>query len=225
MGVFVPALNAANIAMHFTDPNGDDQVNSFWVKNSAAWTGADMDTMLAAFHTWFDTGNGVQSYVKLMSHHCALNAITGRDMTTQHGLSHVYQTGLPDAGLAIVNAIEAGCTKAITSRTGLAGKSYRGRTFLIGVDVTKVATPEIGTIDATYCANAVLAFNSLITAVPAAVATCTLVVCSRFYQPGGPHTATLPRATAVLTPITSFGFHDLNVDFQRRRAPGHGRHN
>lgn len=225
MGVFIPAVNGLNVAMHFLDVNGDDQVNSFWVKRSIAWDAASINTMLGTFKTWFTTGDGTFTYQHKVAASVHLESVAGRDNTTQHSSSLIYQTGLPVAGLGGATAIEAGCSKAITHRTGLAGKSYRGRTFIVGVDATWVTSPQAGTIDASYMSDLLLAFNSLITTVTAADADATLVVCSRYYQPGGPKTPTVGRATALMTPITSFGFHDLNIDFQRRRAPGHGRRN
>jgi hypothetical protein len=224
MGVFVPAVNTLEVALHITDTTGDDNVNTFWVSRTAAWTPTLMDAMLSAFVFWFQNGDTVHTYQNAMSSSASLTSVTGRDFTTQHGMSRVYQTGLPVAGTGSANAIAAGTTKALTARTGLAGKSYRGRTFLAAVDALAVPDPDDGLITGTYVADAILAFNSLIPSVTSIDALAKLVVASRYYQPGGPNTPTVPRATAVLTPITSYGNHDLFVDFQRRRAPGHARH-
>jgi hypothetical protein len=159
-----------------------------------------------------------------MSNTCSLTAVKGRDLTTVAGISLVTNIDLPQAGLVAGPSIAAGLSKAITHRTGLAGKSFRGRTFMCGVDAAHVPIPESGKIDASYCANAVIAFTTLIARVAAELATAQLVVLSRYG--GAPPVAghSVPRATGVMTPITAFGYADLNVDFQRRRAPGHSRH-
>lgn len=224
MTAFVPAVNTAEIAMSFTDVTGDENINKFDVLRSSAWSATSLLNMMDAFITWFTAGNGSTSYQKLMSSSCALTAVKGRDLTTQHGLSLVTNTGLPIAGTGASSSIAAGLSKAVTHRTGLAGKSYRGRTFLAGIDSGAVPAPDSGEIDASYMSNVVNAFSALIEAVPAADAACTWVVLSRWYQPGGPNTPSVPRATGVMTPITSVGYATLNVDFQRRRAPGHARH-
>ena len=224
MAVFVPSVNGLKVALEFTDVTGDQNVNTFWVKNTAAWTATSADTMLDAFITWFHTLVSGESYQNLMSSDCSLVAVSGRDFTTQHGISIVTNTGLPLAGTGAAPAIAAGTTKAITARTGLAGKSYRGRTYLAGVESAAVPSAELGKINASYVNAAVTAFTALISDVTTAIATCTLIVNSQFYQPGGPNTPSVPRATAVQTPIIAFGYSDLNVDFQRRRAPGHARH-
>lgn len=222
--MFVPALNTMEVALHIKDVNGDDNVNTFWVKRTVAWTEAGMNTVLEAFTSWFETGDGTTSYGKNMSSVSSLESVTGRDFTTQHGFSVVNQVGLPYVGEGASTAVAAGLTKAITSRTGLAGKSYRGRTFLCSMEAAAIPTPENGQMDATHLTNFVLAFTPLIADVTSADADSTLVVASRYYQPGGPLTPTVPRATAVLTPVTSFGYASNNYDFQRRRAPGHARH-
>lgn len=219
MAAFIPALNTAEIAMSFTDYTGDENINKWNVQNSVPWTPVTLLSMMEAFITWWTTGDGGggHTYQKLVSNTCSLTAVKGRDLTTVNGISIVTNAGLPSAGLVAGPAIAAGTTKAVTHRTGLAGKSFRGRTFLVGVDATHVPTPESGKIDAAYMSNVILAFTPLIADVPANLATATLVVLSRY-------TNHLPRATGVMTPITAFGYADLNVDFQRRRAPGHARH-
>lgn len=223
MSVFVPALNTVQIQMQFSS-GGDTNENTFWVNRSAAWTLALMQTMCDAFITWYSAGGGGFSYHGLMSSDCSLTTVSARDFTTQHGFVLVDQSGLPVVGGHAVSQIQLGCTKSFTARTGLAGKNFRGRNFSIGIPTDQADAPDLGTVKASYCTQIVTAFNALLTAVTAADALAKVVVASRFYQPGGPNTPTVPRATAVLTPITAYGFHDLNVDFQRRRAPGHARH-
>jgi hypothetical protein len=223
---FIPALNTVEIALSFTDYTGDENINKFNVQNSVPWTAGTLLSMMDQFEDWFAVGDGGggHTYQKLMSNTCSLVAVKGRDLTTVSGISLVTNIDLPQAGTVAGPAVAAGTTKAITHRTGLAGKSFRGRTFLAGVDAAHVPIPESGKIDASYCSNAVLAFTSLIAAVTTELATATLVVLSRYggVAPVGGHS--VPRATGVMTPIIAFGYADLNVDFQRRRAPGHSRH-
>lgn len=224
MATFVPAVNVAEIAMSFTDVTGDENINKFDVLRSSPWTNTTLLAMMNAFTSWFTTGDGTHTYQKVVSSGCNLVAIKGRDLTTQHGISLVSNTGLPQAGLGSATAVAAGTTKAVTHRTGLAGKSFRGRTFLCAIPSGAVPSPQSGLIVASFMTDVISAFTSLITAVSTADAACSLVVLSRYYQPGGPNTPTVPRATGVMTPITSMGYSTLNVDFQRRRAPGHARH-
>ncbi len=223
MSVFVPVVNGLQVNMQFASA-GDTNENVFWVKNTAAWNAATIKTMLDAFITWFGTGDGTHSYKSNMSEDVILTSVNGRDNTTQAGLVVIDQAGLPITGGTLVGQIQLGCSKSFTARTGLAGKSYRGRMFFCGVPNTAEDNADTGLVKAAWITTVLAALNTLPAAVTSAIATCSLVVCSRYYQPGGPRTATVPRATGLMTPITVYGNHDLNVDFQRRRAPGHGRH-
>jgi hypothetical protein len=224
VSVFVPALNTLECALHFTDVNGDDEVNTFWVKNSTAWTPTTMHDITQAFWTWQYDGDSTHSYADYQADTTYMESVSARDMTTQHGFSLIDQGGGARAGKGSAVMVPAGLTKSITSRSGLAGKSYRGRTFVCGMDTSFIPDPENGQVDVTILGELILAFTPLIADITAALATATLVVASRYYQPGGPNTPTVPRATAVLTPILSFGYNGNNYDFQRRRAPGHQRH-
>lgn len=224
MAVFVPVANTAQFALGFIDTNKDFQENTLWIKSTSAWTQSRLTAMAAALITWWGTGDGTHSYKSLMSKDVSLTEVDYRDHTTVSGFSGISQAGLPIAGASTDAQLPPGLTKSFTSRTGLAGKSFRGRLFSVGLYTSTMPNQETGAILGSYLTNMVSALNSLITAIPAADAACTLVIASRFYQPGGPGTPTVPRAAGVTTPVTTWGYHDSNVDFQRRRAPGHSRH-
>lgn len=225
MSVFVPVANAAQFELGFVDVNGDFQENSIWVKNSVPWTDATLDAMADGLVTWYGTGDGAgHSYQAIQSHHISLTVVSWRDNTTIGGLSSQTNVGLPLVGGIAAAQLPAGLSFPITTRTGLAGKSHRGRVFVCGLQVGAVPTLETNVMDSGTVTDLVLAFTSLIAAVTANLGTATWVVVSRFYQPGGPNTPSVPRAAGVTTPITAVGFHDNLVAFQRRRAPGHARH-
>jgi hypothetical protein len=215
---FIPAANALQVRMFFDTVTGDMAQSGFWVSNSVAWTPTTVGNMMLAFISWFNTGDGSgHSYKDQLSQDCSLVEVTARDYTTRTGISLATNTGLPIVG-GIASAQQApGLTFALTARTGLAGPSMRGRTFLVGMPLAAWQSSELGSIQSTVAANAVTAFNTLITAVTTSLATAKLCVAS--FRSGG-----APRASGVLTPVTGYGFHNLLQDFQRRRSPAHHRH-
>ena len=221
---FVPCADAAQISMGFAQADGSFAENTYWVKRSIAWDNTSLLAMCAAFKTWWTTGDGTHKQQAQMCTNYSLIQIAARDFTTQHSGSVVYQTGLPLAGTSAGTSVEQGLTFSVTARTGLAGKSYRGRTFLIGLNQSDLSNQQENLVGSGNASGYVSALNALITAVPAADTDSILVVMSRYYQPGGPGTDSVPRAAGIPTPILNFGFHDLLLDFQRRRAPAHGRH-
>jgi hypothetical protein len=224
MAVFVPCLNMAQFSLLFSTPSGDTAENNIWVRRSAGWTDAELDTIADAIITWFAGASGSNTYQGEMSSDCALASVAWRDHTTVNGLSSNTQVGLPLTGTDLTVSANPGLTKAITFRTGLAGKSFRGRAFMVGMPANVQTPYSSGMVSAGWLAPVVIAWTNLIAAITAADATCVWAIVSRFYQPGGPNTPSVPRAAGIYTPVTSVGYAGLAVDFQRRRAPQHGRH-
>jgi len=224
VAVFVPCLNMAQFSLIFSTPSGDIAENNVWIRRSAAWDNAHLATMAGALVTWFGTGDGVHSYQNQMTNQCSLVSVAWRDHTTINGLSNNTQAGLPLAGTDLTEGTNPGLTKAFTFRTGLAGKSFRGRAFFVGMPANVTAPAEQGLVSAGWAGPVASAWGALIAAVPAADASAVWAVVSRFYQPGGPGTPTVPRANGVYTPVVAVGYAGLAVDFQRRRAPAHSRH-
>jgi hypothetical protein len=221
---FIPVSNAAEITMQFSQADGSFAENVFWVQRTIAWDATSLTTMADAFITWFGTGDGTYNYKGLMGTNCALNAVVARDNTTQTSDVVTSNTGLPIAGFETPPTIDLGLTFVLTARTGKAGRSYRGRTYLVGLTENQWTSAELNEYSPTAAAHAVDAFNALITAVTAADADSTLVVCSRYSGVDPTTGKPIPRASGITTPILTYGFHNLLTDFQRRRAPAHNRH-
>lgn len=214
---FIPVSNAMEVILDFEQQDGSTALNGFWVQRSAAWTPALMLTMLEAFITWFTDGDGTHSYRGSVGTDNQLVTVRGRDMTEQNGFVVVTNDGLPIAGAGGGTAAGLGMTWCVTARTGLAGRSYRGRTYPVGLPTGFWEDFNLNEINATFAAHMVLAFDNLITTVPGADSEATLVVCSRYHNGGW-------RDEGVTTPITSYGYSTLSTDFQRRRSPFHNVH-
>jgi hypothetical protein len=217
VAAFIPCANAAQVQMQYAQSNGDFAENVFWVTDSAGWTGAKLNDLCETFIDWFPVGGGGQSLQGFVSTGTSLVNVAARDYTTQNGVVGASQESLPLAGLDAGADVAKGITWAITGRTGLAGRSFRSRMYVIGLTANSVPVAGTNVVDSTHAAHMILAMNGLGPAIQAAVATQTLVVCSRRVN-------NAPRANGVMTPITSYGYHNLFTDFQRRRAPAHNRH-
>jgi hypothetical protein len=204
--------------MEYQIPETDLALNVFGVKNTGAWDAAQLASLGAAFHTWHDTLVGGQSPYSLRNPDTSIIQTTCRDLTTQTSpVVVVPYTGAHAVGTSAGATLNNGLTKAFTARSGLSGRSQRGRTFVVGPTDAAEAGGDPNLINSTWANDWVACFNALIAAVTAANAAWTLVVISRFHNGA-------PRAAGVTTPITSYGYSNLYMDFQRRRAPGHARH-
>jgi len=101
---------------------------------------------------------------------------------------------------------------AISFRTGLSGRSYRGRNYWIGFTEPNVTNNQIdGTL-----VNSILAAYTLLIGVDAVASDWTWSVYSRYVNG-------VERETGTSTDVTSVGTTDSIVDSQRRRLPGRGR--
>lgn len=216
---FIPTTNCARVGMQFSQEDGEFAENVFAVQRSAAWTVGLLNTLAAAFNTWWHVGDGAgDTYQGPQANTVHLLATSARDLTTISSPSVVVPwTGSPAAGGATGKQLPNGVTFSLTARTGLAGRSFRGRSFVIGLTVDDQDATDPNIIKSSRVSELILAFNSLITAVTAADANAKLAVLST-------RTGNAPRVSGVTTPITTYGNHNLFFDYQRRRAPAHNRH-
>lgn len=216
---FVPASNVAKCTMQFNIADGDVAENVFNVQNTGSWTSTSLAAVAAVFNTWNDTAVGGHAPYEARSVETVLTQTEARDITTQtSAVVIVPYPGAHGAGGDESGQTPAGITKAFTARTGLAGKSQRGRTFIVGIGQDALNSDDKNFINVTTADDWVAWFNALIAAVHSANAAWTLCVLSTWHNK-------VQRDEGVTTPITSYGYANLGVDYQRRRAPFHSRHN
>lgn len=150
-------------------------------------------------HTWQHAGVGY-------------NVTRARDLTVQPGrvLEQVPATAIN--GVAAGDALPNNVSVAVTARTHFGGRSYRGRTYWMGL--ARSMTDGTNALTPTARSGLVSAMADLRTRLLEG-AGATLVVLSfasnKFW-----------RDTAVATPIINFSC-DGVLDSQRRRLPGRGK--
>lgn len=225
MSTFVPCPGVAEISIETGNPAGDVGVNKIHVYQNVAdaWTEASLVNVLNTIDSWITTGGGAgQKYIDQMPLACSVELLAARDLTTQTAL--VAEKTVDHPGTAAGVALPSGLTKAITLRTGRAGRSFRGRVFIpfLTRDAESAANYEV--MDNTKLTNLVAMWSSLITALPAGDASWHWGVLSRFSGIDGTTKLPIPRVTGVFTPIVECGYSHDAFDYQRRRAPFHGRH-
>lgn len=102
-------------------------------------------------------------------------------------------------------------TACVTFRTGLVGRSFRGRNYVPGMTTDSILN---NTFDTGWVAAIIQAYNDVFTGMLATDD--TAVVVSR-WENG------LPRLTGIVTAISTATVRDDTADSQRRRLPGRGR--
>lgn len=109
---------------------------------------------------------------------------------------------------------------AISFQTGLRGRSFHGRNFIIGVPGTLI---EGNDVDVAFRNDIQAAYITLQSDLDEN--TFAHVIASRFSGStivDGEKVPT-PRVTGITTPVLTYAFFDSVVDAQRRRLPGRGK--
>lgn len=201
---FVPVPNGAKVAVEMTS-SGQNVVNTFWFTKTGGFIIDDLEALAEAVWDEYaafvaaEYGSGV-----------SLMRVVATDMRTQFApqftTDHDPVVGTDDTGVALPNNVAL----CISKRSGLTGRSTRGRNYFLVQNSGNIAGQS-----ATGAFAA--AVDTLVSAIAAAAGTINWVeVVASFVQNG------VPLATAVTYAITSHVVVDLTLDSMRRRLPGRG---
>lgn len=211
---FVPCPNVAEFVLHQT-LDGQHVVNVFHIKNEEGWGAASLALMCETVKDWV-----VAQLRGISAPQLVYNSVSARDLTTEMGI--VAESSFPPntTGSATGIASPGNVALAVGHKTGFAGRSARGRTFIAGISESMTANADIGD---TYRVAAQNIFNALITAVFNGGG--VWGVLSRFsgYTQTAPKYKKVPtpRGVGLFLPII-VNIADSIVDSQRRRLPGRG---
>lgn len=214
---FIPALNVAKCTLHQA-LHGEDISNTVYVEKSSSWSVSDLTGLATVLADWWNNNLAPNVSVNL-----SLERLTLRDMTTEEAPGIEVQAPALSVGEIASQAAPGNVALAIKLVTGLTGRNRRGRLFLGGIAEDDT---EGNVIDDVRLTPIVQAFNDLRTEI--ADATYAWVVASFYngyelveYPDGTIRKKPTPRATALITPITSCTA-DNALDSMRRRLQGRG---
>jgi hypothetical protein len=132
-------------------------------------------------------------------------AVYCRDLTTENGLVFEDAFAPTDAGTASGEPMPGNVAIVITHRTGLAGRSYRGRSYICGLSELSVNANNVVSGFAASLIVAFIAFKNEVIDEGFVFG-----VASRFAD-------NAPRTEGIFTRIVSSSLRDTRVDTQRRR--------
>lgn len=202
---FIPTPNGIKVCLRFTKA-GQQVCNVFHVLGPATPTTTDMETIAGIFvGAWSDHMQAVTTP------DVSLEAVEVTDISVAGGLGIVYTTGLPLVGSSSGNATPNNVTVATKLLTGRTGRSYRGRSYNIGISTNNLQADQQHITSALQGVIGAF-FAELITNLQ--TADFPLAVLSLF-------TGGAPRAAGVLTAIINVAT-NLVLDSQRRRLPERG---
>lgn len=195
---FVPALNTVQVTLVFAT-NGVTTTNNYYVRKSTGWGEAEMLTLATQFISWWSgqmrqwIGNAVQ-----------LVRVQVRDLTVVDGLVVEQTAGLPLSGTDAAAAAPNSAACVTSLRTGLAGRSRRGRIYIGGLTEASTTATTVNIVTAVGIQNAHAQLQSTINFLGY-----DWVVVSRYLNGVARITALISN---IITLITNSG-----IDTQRRR--------
>jgi len=200
---FIPAAETAKVEMRYT---WDDQhvENVLHFTKEGGWDGTSLAVLAQnVAEGWLAELQGMQAPT------VTLREIYVRDMEVEAGAEATFPVGTPGnaEGVALPNNVSL----ALSFRTGLSGRSNRGRIFWIGLLEGQVID---NTVQPTPLAAIVLGFRDFIEYVETETEASLVVVsyCSE----------NVWRTNAQVTPVTTILVTDPTIDSMRRRLPGRG---
>ncbi len=204
---FIPAPNCASVELIYR-ANGEICENVIHVQKGSPYTLAQLQALRGIVDTWDST-----TWKLARNGGCTLQRIRTKGLDSTSSPLEDYALPTPRPGTQPNGLLSNNVTFCFKLATGLAGRSQRGRWYMVGMD-SGFLGPDTNHFN-TVSAGFVLGWlNALPTALTAGGH--TLGVLSYRHDLAW-------RTTASFTPASGFVIVDFNLDSMRRRLTGRGR--
>lgn len=210
---FIPVANTVEVELRMTL---DDQKieNTLYFESANAPVFADMALLASNIVIWWDT-----SIAPLLPVDVVLREVVVTDLTSATGPQYSSALDGSNAGTLGQPALPNNVTLAVSFRTALRGRSFRGRNYVPALTEGQVVN---NTVNSSVLLDYTNAYNAIITEVAPSDGPWTWVIVSRYSgvdSEGKP----IPRVAGVTTPVQAAVIVDATIDSMRRRLPGRGR--
>ncbi len=196
---FIPAVDGIKVMMEFVSAQGNRAMNIFWVRDEGGVASiARLTELHGIIHAWANAEWDV-----VAADAWEFDRLVTQDWNVEN--SWVVQTLPSVAGARTSEALPATSTMALSLRTGLAGRSFRGRLYHVGLTEDQTEGDFIDPVKAT---EIVAAYDQLRLDLQAD--DFTWVVAS-FVTDGA------PRAAAVLSNVINILMTNTALDTMRSR--------
>ena len=201
----IPTPNTAEVHVRGAT-DGQFTENTFFYEFGGTITDGDLTALVQAIAPLI-----ISEWLPLLSAAWVGREVYARDLTSGSGLEATDTSIFGETGTATGPAYPNNSTIAVARKSGLAGRSFRGRIFWQAIAASQVGTANL--LNSAVGLDIIDAINAVDAA--ALILDWTPVIVSYF-------TGGTPRAAGVTTPITSWSLTNLVLDGQRRRLPGRG---
>jgi len=208
---FVPVENTALVEVRMSLAEQKVE-NTLWVLNSEPWDGGSLEELCSEVVTWWGA-----SYATITTDQVLLREVVATDQTSLTSAT-ASVSGDSAPGSHIGGTLPGNCSLAVSFRTAMRGRSFRGRNFVVGIPLEEMSSTN--QVQTEYQSAVKDAYDAFATAI--STASWTWVVASRFSGVDPDTHLPIPREAGVTTPITSVIVVDSIIDSQRRRLTGRG---
>lgn len=192
--------------------DGQRVENTLWFEFGTPPLAADLTALGGLLLTWWGTNIG-----PLASQGLQVREVV---CTSMHSAVAPQATSTPSGALtggSVNEIMPNNVSMTVSFRTGLRGRSFRGRNYVTGLTIDQVTGNQI--IPAVV-ADFIAAYEALGTAISGSG--WTWIVASRFSGVDPTTKKPIPRAAGVTEPVIAVVVVDAFVDSQRRRLPTRG---
>ena len=208
---FVPVLNTVLVEIRML-LDSQRVENTLYFSSGSPPSSPAMATLGNNIIAWW-----LENIAPITSTGVVVREVVVTDLTSDIGPQVTVVPATPLAGLVADETLPNNVSIAVSFRTEQRGRSFRGRNYFVGLtDGFVNGNNVLGTF-----ADDLVAAYDLLNTTPFAP-TWTWSVVSRFSGVDPVTGDPIPRATGVITPITTVLVTDFTVDTQRRRLPGRG---
>lgn len=208
---FIPVENVALIECRMLYDSQKVE-NTLYCLNAGGWDTASLTEVATEVKDWW-----AASYSQLCSVEVSLREVIATDLTSETA-GQAAVDGAGAVGAVGGGGMPSNVSLAVSFRTGLRGRSFRGRNYVVGIGGT--FQEGINELDEDFIANVATQYNNLLTDV--FTGDFVWVVVSRFSGVDPDTHKPIPRDAGVATPVVVALVVDNTIDSQRRRLPGRG---
>lgn len=196
---FQSAPNTVEVNPRFVG-DGVPMENAMTFSRAGGYDLADITALADAVQAWV-----ISDYLPLVNNLVTSTGTYVKGLEFAEDVQYTALTGAGTAG-AVGSAMANNVTKAITLRSGLTGRSSRGRLFAVGLSATQLN--GVASIEQSYVDDIIAALEALKVIIEALG--WIWVIVSRYHN-------NAKRAVAVNFNVNAFGTSDLTTDSMRGR--------
>jgi len=131
---FIPVPNTVLLTAQFQDEDGVLAINRFYAATTSVPTETDLEEVAGLYTDLF-----TEALADVTENNWTLTGVVTRAMNEEAGLEFVASTGVPQNGSIGTGRLPNQVSATITWITGLVGRSFRGRTYVVGLPASYVA--------------------------------------------------------------------------------------